>query len=154
MLEWALGSVAALVIAGGPASVQDDAVVSLGEIKVRLWYEATGRLSGDVSTPEFPLWNSIIGEGGAEEPANDALITVEVIGSGGQQNVTTPLNLTIGREYQRPVNFVADGLFIDDNGRITKGFWARDIACAGPVKITARLGAETKTVSVDFACGE
>lgn len=154
LLRWVISFAAILCFSGGYAFAQTDENVSIGDLKVRLWYEATGRLSEDVSAPDFPLWNSIIGEGGAEEPANDVLVTVEVVGSGGQQNVTTPLLVTLDRDDQNSMTFVSDGLFIDSNGRTTKGFWIQDLTCAGPVKITARIGTQTKTLSVNFDCGE
>ncbi|HEX9963625.1 MAG TPA: hypothetical protein VGB04_01425 [Allosphingosinicella sp.] len=46
-----------------------------------LFYENTGRLSKDISPPvEFTGWNTVIGEGSAEDAADDLLVTVEVRG--------------------------------------------------------------------------
>jgi hypothetical protein len=77
-----------------PTIGQDQAGGFLANPAVRLWYEETGRLSENIlGANEFYLWNTMIGEGSAEEQANDALFTID-LRNDGQQNIPHPLTLT------------------------------------------------------------
>ena len=51
--------------------------VTLGDLQVRLFYKETGRLSEDVLSrkTEFVFHNTVIGEGDAEEAADDLLVS-------------------------------------------------------------------------------
>lgn len=83
----------AVLLSTSQASAADAQGAYISNPSVRLWYEETGRLSDDIAPPrEFNLWNTIIGEGDAEEHANDALFTVE-LHSDGEQNIAQPLTL-------------------------------------------------------------
>lgn len=122
---------------------------------VRLWYEETGRLSDNIAPPrKFTLWNTIIGEGDAEEHANDALFTVE-LHSDGEQNISQPLTLTAtdskGKLLARRV---LTGLLTSEAGSTTSALWVRDVGCAGRVNFVAQFGTAKRSVALDFDCGE
>ena len=130
--------------------------IDLGQLQVRLWYEGTGRLSGDIAPPSpFAIWNTIIGEGDAEEIADDALATVEVLSSGHEVNVAAPLVMEArdarGRILARRV---FANILTSSEGRSVKGLWLPDIGCAGAVNVTATLGPIRRSVRVQMDCGE
>lgn len=67
------------------AAPQAGSAPTVGAFRMQLFYEDSGRLSKDISPPvEFTGWNTIIGEGSAEEAASDLLVTVEVRGPPGE----------------------------------------------------------------------
>ena len=128
---------------------------SLASPAVRLWYEGTGRLSDNIAPPrEFPLWNTIIGAGAAEENANDALFTVEVR-TQGQQNVSQPLTMSATDAQGKVLaSRTLRGVLTSEAGRMTAALWVRDVGCAGTVTFVAQLGASRQTTRLDFECGE
>jgi len=143
----------ALVAAAAQAAAPPAA--ELGEIRMHLFYEETGRLSDDVSPPrQFSAWNTAIGGGEAEEPANDLLIVTE-IRTEGQQNVTTPLRVVARNERGRVLGDRRfEGTLTSEAGRIHMPLWLRDAGCAGIVTVTATLGRQTKTETLSLNCGE
>jgi hypothetical protein len=137
-----------------PGAVQ--AAPRIGEIRAQLYYEATGRLSSNIAPPAaFTGWNTIIGEGDAEEPANDILVTVEVIGGRGEENLSVPLQIVIrgprGRVLARQ-SF--GGMLVTGRGRLWKGLWLHDVGCAGRIEIVASIGANTRHTALSLDCGE
>jgi len=129
--------------------------VHLQRPQVRLWYEESGRLSEDIAPPRtIALWNTIIGEGEAEETANDALFTIDVRTS-GQQNLAQPLLLSA---TNKAGNILAQRTFksilTSKDGGAVLPLWVRDIGCAGTVVFAARIGSELQSFSIDFPCGE
>lgn len=128
---------------------------SLANPGVRLWYESTGRLSDNIAPPrEFTLWNVIIGEGGAEEPANDALFTVEVR-TRGEQNVSQPLTMTATDAKGKVLaSRTLRGVLTSNDGRMTAALWVKDVGCAGAVRFVAQMGASRQTTRLNFDCGE
>ncbi len=122
---------------------------------MQLWYEGTGKLSDNIAPPrKFALWNTIIGEGDAEEHANDALFTVE-LHSDGEQNITQPLTLTaIDSRGKVLARRVLIRLLTNGSGNTTSALWVRDVGCAGRVNFQAQFGTAKRSVMLDFACGE
>ena len=141
----------------GPAQAHaaPPAGTQLENPSVRLWYERSGRLSGNIAPPRrFALRNVIIGEGDAEEPANDALFTVDLM-SRGEQSLTMPLTLSaIDSKGKVLARRVFSHLMTGANGNVTVPLWVNDIGCAGTVAFIAQYGGERKTFSLDFNCGE
>jgi hypothetical protein len=67
------------------ADTQAPDSLRLGDLKVRLWYEETGRLSDNFdASQQFSFWNTLIGGGAAGEAANDALFTADICGDRAQ----------------------------------------------------------------------
>ena len=137
------------------ASAPPPARATLANPAVRLWYEETGRLSQNiVQIRDFNLWNSIIGEGSAEENANDALFTVEVR-TNGQQNVDGPLTLSAQDSNGKVLaSRTIRSLLTSDVGRMNAALWVRDVGCAGAVTFSASLGASRQRAVLNFNCGE
>src|SRR3954453_19055522 len=75
--------------------------IEMSDIQARLFFSETGRLSDDLLArkKQFVFWNTIIGEGDAEENADDLLVSVTLTaGKFGtpeenEQNVPGPLTI-------------------------------------------------------------
>ena len=127
---------------------------SLGRIEMRLWYTRTGRLSGNVAPPaKVTLWNTVIGEGDAQEAAHDAIATVEILSS-RTDNFAPPLRIEAQAKGKIVASRTVNNIVANTSGRSTEALWIPDIGCAGPVTVTARLGAHSKAITVRFDCGE
>ena len=127
----------------------------VGRIRAHLFYENSGRLSGDIAPPsDFAAFNVIIGEGSAEEPAHDLLIAVEV--TGAPTEAATPLRIVVRNDQGRVVaQRSIPGPFLSaEQPRVWKPLFLQDAGCAGALSITASLGRWTRTTSVDLVCGE
>lgn len=122
---------------------------------VRLWYEETGRLSENIAPPrKFTLWNTIIGEGDAEEHANDALFTIDVK-SDGEQNIAQPVTLIATDSHGKVLaKRVVASVLTSESGSVTPALWVRDVGCAGTVNFTAQIGTAKRSVRLSFDCGE
>jgi hypothetical protein len=140
----------AALLAASPAPAP-----GIGKIRMQLFYEDSGRLSPDIAPPaDFTGWNTVIGEGSAEEAANDLLVLVEVIGPAGE-NIVQPLSVVargakgkvLGQ--RRHANLLASG-----GGRTWKALWLADVGCAGHIEVTATLGRSTRKAAIDLDCGE
>jgi hypothetical protein len=148
-------SAALLLALAAQAAPPADPPAQLGDIRAHLFYEATGRLSSDVSPPrEFSAWNTIIGGGEAEEPASDLLIVVELRAE-GEHFETRPLRI-VARDGRGRIlgERRFDSLYTSEAGRLYRALWLRDATCAGEIDITATLGRETRTERLTFHCGE
>jgi len=139
---------AALLAAAAPAPAP-----SVGAIRIQLFYEGTGRLSRDIAPPvDFAGWNTVIGEGSAEEAANDLLVTVEVRGPPGEDVGQLSLVARSGRKVIAQRRF--DHLSTTVQGRTWKALWLNDVGCAGRIEIVATIGRATKTSAISLDCGE
>jgi hypothetical protein len=129
----------------------------IGRIRAQLVYEETGRLSEDIlAQPDFVAWNTIIGEGSAEEPANDLLVMVEVTGRGGQENIAEALEIAAQGDNGRALatRRFGESLLTSDDGHVWKSLWLSDVGCAGHIQIIARIGRSTRQAELDLDCGE
>lgn len=144
--------VAALALA--TASEQGSSA-RIGAVRAQLWYEESGRLSNNIAPPASPtLWNTPIGEGDAQESANDMLVTVEVLAR-GRQNVETPLRIEVrGRGGRMLAQRQVPSMLTSEQGRTVQALWVPNVGCAGPVQVTARLGRLSRSARIDFNCGE
>lgn len=130
------------------------AAPSVGAIRMQLFYEDSGRLSGDItSTADFSGWNTVIGEGSAEEPANDLLVTVEVL-TGAVESVEAPLTVTVtgNRKILGQRRFT--DVLTSADGRTWKALWLTNVACAGHVEVVATIGRSTRKAAISLDCGE
>jgi hypothetical protein len=126
----------------------------VGAFKMQLYYESTGRLSRDISPPvEFTGWNTIIGEGSAEEAASDLLVTVEVRGPPGEF-VDQPLTLVARAKGKILAQRRFDSLLTNVEGRTWKALWLNDVGCAGRIEVTATIGKSTRKSAISLDCGE
>ncbi len=135
----------------------------MGEIEVRLFYKGTGRLSENVlgKKQEFAFHNTIIGEGDAEEYADDLLVSVTMsAGKFGTPEANhkyagAPVELvasdSTGKVLGRRVH---KGVLTSYEGTERKVLWLNDVTCAGRVIVTATYGQQTKTAKLILGCGE
>ena len=129
--------------------------IKLADIRMHLFYEASGRLSPDLTQqPGFAGRNVIIGGGDAEEPANDLLVVAE-IRSSGEEFVRTPLEIVVKGGKGKVLssrNFKT--FLIPKEGRVHLPVWVRDAGCAGNVKVTVQLGRQHRSETFALQCGE
>lgn len=128
---------------------------AVGRIRMQLFYEDTGRLSRDIAPPaEFTGWNTVIGEGSAEEAANDLLVTVEVRGAAGE-NVAQPLSVVARSGKGKVIAQRRFGnLLTSAQGRTWKALWLADVGCSGRIEIVATIGRSTRRSTINLDCGE
>jgi hypothetical protein len=132
------------------------AAARIGEITLRLFYERTGRLSAPVREgPDFNTWNMAWGGGSAEEPANDVLVSVEIVGEANSGPVGAPLEIVarnaqgrvIGRRVFRDLQFW-------ESAHLWKSLWLTDATCDG-LDITVTLGRASRRLQTEgFYCAE
>ncbi|MGE0179660.1 MAG: hypothetical protein AB7O91_07565 [Sphingomonas sp.] len=129
--------------------------VTIGDIRMHLFYAETGRLSRDISPPNaFTGWNTIIGEGDAEENANDLAVVVE-LRTNGQQNVPAPLTVTVRDARGRVLGqrrFPAS--LTGQNGRAYHLLHLANATCAGRITVTATYGGRSRDETLALNCGE
>ena len=135
----------------------------LGPIRAQLFYAGSGRLSGNVLEPgrKFIFWNTIVGEGDAEEPADDMLVTVSLTtpGSGVSEereaNLRDPVKLVAvdekgkvlaSRSFSRP--------FIGERGIAFLPLWLRDSTCWKTITVRADYKEQHSQAVLKLACGE
>lgn len=138
--------------ASQPASEPVNA--SLGEIRMHLVYQETGRLSPDISPPNsFAGHNVIIGEGSAEENANDVLVLAEVRAN-GHQSFTGPVAVSarVGRRTIGSRRF--NSMLTSNAGRTYLPLYLQDVGCAGNIQVEVRFGRERRTETLSLHCGE
>jgi hypothetical protein len=126
----------------------------VGAFRMHLFYENSGRLSKDISPPvEFTGWNTIIGEGSAEEAANDLLVTVEVKGPPGE-SIEQPLIVVARANGKILAQRRFDTLLTTVQGRAYKALWLNDVGCAGRIEVTATIGKSARKSAISLDCGE
>lgn len=137
---------------------------SLGAIRAQLWYPNSGRLSKDIlADKNFVLWNTIIGEGSAEEQSLHTLVTVEVVGQPGDDSLkrTVEVVCELTKPFGKQKRLIARRVEAPQNmgkaGRWLIPVWIVDHP-AVPVKITATLKGQgapiRKTAIINYAGGE
>jgi hypothetical protein len=142
------------LLAAAAASATQPANAELGEIRMHLFYEETGRLSPDISPPNaFTAWNTVIGEGSAEERANDLVVVVEVRAR-GEQNVNRPITITArsGRRVLGQRRFATT--LTSNAGRAYLPLWLKDVSCAGTIRVDVSFGNTRRSESLELNCGE
>lgn len=127
---------------------------ALADIEMHLWYETTGRLSRDLTQqPGFVGWNAIIGEGSADEPANDLLVVIRVT-SAGEANVEGPLTVTVNNATGKLAARDFRDFDIAKDGRVALPLWVPNVGCAGDIVVTARMGSQRRSEALVLNCGE
>jgi len=147
----ALTAILAGSLAAAPPT--SDADFRVTDIRAQLLYEHSGRLSVDLTaTPDFAIWNTVIGEGSAEEPADDMLVSA-VISGPDEANLTVPLTIIV-RDAKGKV--LASRMFTPLLAAKTyvRSVLVRDAGCAGMIRMEARLGKSVHRENIEMACGE
>jgi hypothetical protein len=126
------------------------------DIRVQLFYERSGTLSEDLTKlKKLSLWNTVIGEGDAKEPANSFLVSVDIRGKPDSFVKQESIAVTVFDKAKKTMVMQRrfDGLLFGKDGRLVKPVFVENRTCA-PIEITARGKSGAKTVTVPFACGE
>jgi hypothetical protein len=153
----------ALLFAAGASASADAASgpIALGRIRVQLFYQYSGTLSRDIAPPaRFELWNVGAGEGSADEPAEDALVTVPLsMPRGSDMAAFAPDALTIsvrnaGGAVLGQRRYPRDSILVPYAGQAYARLWINDIQCAGKLTVEVRYGRTVRSAKLDFACGE
>jgi hypothetical protein len=138
------------------------APVQLSDIHAQLYYMGTGRLSEDVLNrpKEFVLWNTIIGEGDADENADDILITVQLIGDkfgkpeDNEQVLDDPVVITARNEKGKLVaSRTFKHVLLSTRGSAWLSLWLPEQTCES-VDVQATYQKQRKVAHLKMACGE
>lgn len=143
-----------LMLAAAAAAAQP--AVTIGDFRMHLFYRHSGLLSEDISPPrEFTGWNTVIGEGDAEEPAEDLLVVVPTrVAGGGETFVETPLRIVARGRDNRVIANRNVALLSSASGDSYSPVWLQDIGCEGEISVTATFGDQTRSESLSLECGE
>jgi hypothetical protein len=137
--------------------------IELSDIQAHLFYSDTGRLSDDILARKKPFvfWNTIIGEGDAEEKADDLLVSVTLsAGKFGtpdenERNLEGMLTIKATDQNGKVLGIrTAKNLLTSTRGSTTVGLWLNDVTCAGTVTVQARYADQVKSAVLKLACGE
>lgn len=138
----------------GPARAQS---VQVEDVGIRLFYETSGTLSEDITKQkEFHLWNTLIGEGDAKEPASSFLITVTLSGKPESFRKRAVVTVTIrdaNSQARVPTVHRIKNLVFGRTGRLVKAVWVENRVCS-PLIISAAVQHSSRTIHVPFSCGE
>ncbi|WP_295671961.1 hypothetical protein [uncultured Mucilaginibacter sp.] len=155
-----------IFIIGSKASAQS----KISGIEARLFYNQKSdqdnspvdKVSGtfskqDITTGKVALWNTIIGEGGAEGPSNQTIVIVGVK-SGKYSNKRQTLRFTASVEKKIIHRELQTFSVIGDNENYKLLFLLNDTGCSNVI-INAELLIKGKVVStlsksIHFECGE
>ena len=147
-------ALAALLLAPSLASAAD---VRIAEIRAYLWLERSGKLSGNLVGSKEPLFNTIIGEGSAGEPANNLLVEIVIAGdrNSAPKHASAIVNLTqAGKGGQKSVTKKGLGGFLfGDSGMVHKSIFLENATCSA-LEIEVKVGKAAKSAKLDFQCGE
>jgi hypothetical protein len=134
--------------------------IKLQPVRARLFYKETGRLSDDILPMRDGAWhNTIIGEGSAEEYADDLLVTVEIKSEGYGDDAHTnasALEITATNRSGKVLGRRKfDSVLTSERyGRATSAMWLNDVTCAGEITIMARYERQVQSAKVVMRCGE
>lgn len=152
-LKKGLTLAAILVTSVAAAPETRDSDFRVADIKAQLLYERSGTLSVDLTaTPDFAIWNTIIGAGSALEPANDILVSAVVSGP-GEHNLGTPLTIKVRDERGKVIGSRTFATGLADKTYV-RSLLLQDVGCAGELKIEAQLGQSVRRETLDMMCGE
>jgi len=130
--------------------------VGLGKITAQLFYRDSGKLSDDLLARKEPFvgWNTIIGEGDAEGPAEDLLVTV-ALGGKEEAFLDEKLELWVTDEGDGEIarrDF--QGILVPYEGETVHPLWLEDVGCAGLLVFHAKFRGEEKSAYLRLDCGE
>jgi hypothetical protein len=158
MLNWCRLAIAMglLAVSGRMAAAQN---ATIQDIRVQLFYEYTGALSDDLTKrKDLSLFNTMIGEGDAKQPANSFLVAVSVKGQPDTFDKAAALTVTVTTDDKRKSKVAekafGSGMLFGPEGQVVKAMMVHDRVCA-PLIVTAKLkSGASKSVNLPFKCGE
>lgn len=147
---------AAFGAVSGSAGADQPGRIELGAIEVHLFYFQSGRLSPDLLDRAEPFvgWNTVIGEGDAEEPADDLLMLVQVTAD-GEQLSERPVELTAVDRKGKQLSYRRfNSVLTSRDGKAWLPLWLRDVGCAGDITFRARMRDQQREAKLSLECGE
>lgn len=149
----------ALFVAAHCAPVH--AQVAIDEIRAQLFLERSGKLSENLVGSKKALFNTVIGEGDAGEPADAVLVTLTFSGAKNTKSsdkIARDLaSITVKQQAKTGEKILLKraygGFLFGEAGRIHKAFLLDNATCA-PLEIEVKVGRSRKEAKLDFACGE
>ena len=157
LVRGALLVVAALAISTAAAAPGPYQVKS---IRAFLYYPGTGTFdTRDLVAGKVGLFNTVIGEGGAQGPSSTTLVLVDLTGpsfaslrAGNIELLAVAGGKTLLKQKLQL------GEFFSEKKQVTVPFVVHETGCS-PLKLTATLTSPSgqtasKTATVDFQCGE
>lgn len=141
-----IGLIAAAAFA---AQSTPTAPAELGDIRMQLFWRATGQLSADITQPnDFAGWNTTI-------HADDLVIVAELRTTGEQFFDRPALRIVARGEHGRILGQRSfRGILTSAAGRAYLPLWLNDVTCAGDIQVTVTYGAQTRSETVALHCGE
>jgi hypothetical protein len=125
----------------------------VSDLRAQFLYERSGTLSVDITdNPRFNVFNSVIGEGSAAEPASDLLVSAVVTGP-DERILTVPLVITVRNEKGKLVASRTITRILAGKAYV-RSILLKDVGCAGPLGLEARLGKSVRREKINMLCGE
>lgn len=150
------GLLTAALITGPAVTTYAEDGFEITAIRAHLFYEYSGTLSPDILSSQPVLWNTVIGEGDAAEPASDVLVVVEMRGPyDGSTEIPLVVEATSEREGVVMRTRRSFGHLFTEFGerRIARAIWIQDQTCE-QVRIVATHGRDRREAVIPFYCGE
>ena len=132
---------------------------TVASIRAHLFYNGSATFSENIidnQDPGFVLWNTIIGEGWAEQASNSTLVVVEVAGLAGSSGPDREVKVTVKEGGSDKLSKTTRLGVLDQDGKYHVPFWLYDTGC-GQIRIRAELLGQTRDVMekrIPFRCGE
>ncbi|QNM83849.1 hypothetical protein H8M03_05895 [Sphingomonas sabuli] len=148
-----------MIVAAIAMAAASPANGTIAGVEARLFYNETGQLSPDVlgADRRFVGWNTIIGEGDAGGSADDVMILVALAArksDGVAATLDTPLTIVAEAKGKTIAKRTFDNVILPYTGVTYSALYLSDVACAGTIKVTVRLGAEVRDATLQMDCGE
>ena len=138
-----------IAVAALAAQSRPTAPAELGDIRMHLFWHATGQLSADITQPnDFAGWNTTI-------HADDLVIVAELRTTGEQFFDRPALRIVARGDHGRILGQRSfRGILTSEAGRAYLPLWINDVTCAGDIQVTVTYGAQTRSETVALHCGE
>lgn len=132
--------------------------VELVRVEAHLFYKGTGRLSDNLLGRAEPFvgWNTIIGEGSADEIADDLVVEARLASVDGKEKIITgPVALVVRNGKGKLIGSRTwTNVLTSKDGTVVLPLWLNDVGCAGELKVSARYNGQTRTARLALDCGE
>lgn len=149
----AILSVATLALTGVAHAETTEAAPEVAGVEAMLLYEQSGKMSVNLAgNGYFTAFNSVIGEGSAQENASDMVIRA-VIKAPEQTFSKIPLVITVydnkGRVIQQRK---IESLLLEKTTHRT--MLLENGSCVGEITLEAKMGKSVKRETLNMMCGE
>jgi hypothetical protein len=157
LLSAGLAVLALVAGATGPARAAPDDGVSIKGLRAHLFFERSGTLSKDLIArdPPFSGWNTVIGEGEANEPADNLLVVASLDNPGEEAFLDEKATIRVtGEKNKRLKERVFRGLLLGEHGKLHLPMWIDNAGCLGSITISVTFRKQSLSKSLQLMCGE